>query len=418
MNGCPDTGRIWGGLVRDHHLTPLEDLASFVIEHVRPLGFSEVMIYVASLRALYLVPLPGQSDAYGEPLNRLAIDTTLAGRAFRDLEIVQARPAVDPYAAETAEPLGSEAPRRLWVPMLNGTERVGVLGVTVPVVDAATERILTELGGLVALLVVSKRAYSDAFARLVRTEEMHLSAEMLWTLLPVKSFATETMTVSAALEPAYRVGGDAFDYALDGTTLHLGIFDAMGHDTSAGLTAAIALSAYRNNRRRRRAGLLDVSDAIDEAIAGEFGASRFATAVLADLDLRTGWLTWVNRGHPPPLVLRRGRLACVLDTPPDTPMGLRLGPASVLARRQLEPGDRLLFYTDGIIEAQTPDGERFGLERFADFVIRREFDGVAAPESLRRLIHSILVYQRGRLQDDATVLLAEWRTGRERRHTM
>ncbi|GAB3136639.1 PP2C family protein-serine/threonine phosphatase [Microbispora hainanensis] len=125
----------------------------------------------------------------------------------------------------------------------------------------------------------------------------------------------------------------------------------------------------------------------------------------------------MNRGHPPPLVLRRGRVACVLETPPDTPMGLRLGPTAVLARRRLEPGDRLLFYTDGIVEAQTPDGERFGLERFADFVIRREFDGVSAPESLRRLIQSILVYQRGRLQDDATVLLVEWRTGREHHRT-
>ncbi|MFI7040542.1 PP2C family protein-serine/threonine phosphatase [Microbispora rosea] len=415
MNGRPDTGRIWGGLVRDHHLTPLDDLASSVIEHVRPLGYAEVMIYVASLRPLYLVPLPGQRDAYGEPLNRVAIDSTLAGHAFRNLEIVQARPTVDPYVGEAAEPLGSEGPRRLWVPMLNGAERVGVLGVTVPAVDAATKRIATELGSLVALLVVSKRAYSDAFARLIRTEEMHLSAEMLWTLLPIRNFATDTMTVSAALEPAYRVGGDAFDYALDGDTLHLGIFDAMGHDTSAGLTAAIALSA---NRRRRRAGLLEVSDAIDEAIAGEFDASRFATGVLADLDLRTGWLTWVNRGHPPPLVLRQGRVACVLDSPPDTPMGLRLSPAAVLARRQLEPGDRLLFYTDGIIEAQTPDGERFGLERFADFVIRREIDGVSAPETLRRLIRSILVYQRGHLQDDATVLLVEWCTGRQHQLTM
>lgn len=96
-------------------------------------------------------------------------------------------------------------------------------------------------------------------------------------------------------------------------------------------------------------------------------------------------------------------------------MGLHLGPAAGLARRQLEPGDRLLLYTDGIVEALTPDGERFGLDRFADFVIRREADGVSAPETLRRLIHSILSYQRGQLQDDATVMLVEWRTGRHQK---
>ncbi|GIH67755.1 PP2C family protein-serine/threonine phosphatase [Sphaerimonospora thailandensis] len=411
MNG-PDIGRIWGGLVRAHHLTPLDELAASVIQHVQPLGFSEIMIYVASLRPLYLVPLPGQRDVYGETLDRLPIDTTVAGRAFRNLEIVQARPTPDPSATESAEPLGSEGPRRLWVPMLDGTERVGVLGVTVPTVDEGTKRIAAELGGLIALLVVSKRASSDAFVRMVRTEEMELSAEVLWTLMPIRNYATDKVSVSAALEPAYSIGGDAFDYSLDGETLHLGIFDAMGHDLSAGLTATIALGAYRNQRRRRGIQLLAVSDAIDEAIADQFSRSRFATGILAQLNIRTGWLTWVNRGHPPPLLLRQGRVASVLETPPDTPMGLSLGPAAVLSRRQLEPGDRLLLYTDGIVEAQTPEGELFGLRRFSDFVIKREADGTSAPETLRRLIHSILLHQRGRLQDDATVMLVEWRTER------
>ncbi|GIH72598.1 PP2C family protein-serine/threonine phosphatase [Sphaerimonospora thailandensis] len=416
MNGY-DAGRLLGGLVRDHPLTPLGDLAASVIEHARPLGFSEIMIYVASLRPLYLVPLPGQRDVHGQPLKPIPIDTTIAGRAFRNLEVVQARPTTDPSVADAAEPLGGEGPRRLWVPMIDSTERIGVLGVTVPVADADTAQVAAELGGLIALMVVSKRGSSDAYTRLVRAEEMRLSAEVLWRLMPVRTFATDTFIVSATLEPAYSVGGDAFDYALDGDTLRLGIFDAMGHDLSAGLTATIALGSYRNNRRRD-IGLLATSDAADEAIAGQFDGSRFATGILADLNIRTGWLSWVNRGHPPPLLLRHGRLAAVLESPPDTPMGLALGPAAVLARRQLEPGDRLLLYTDGVVEAQTPEGEMFGLERFTDFVIRREVDGVSAPETLRRLVHSILLHQRGQLQDDATVMLVEWRTERDYQLTM
>ncbi|WP_055478723.1 GAF domain-containing SpoIIE family protein phosphatase [Sphaerimonospora mesophila] len=409
----PDVGRIWGGLARSHHLTPLDDLADSVIEHVRPLGFTEIMIYVASLRPLYLVPLPGQRDVHGEPLDRLPVDTTLAGRAFRNLEIVQARPTTV-FSSVEAEPLGGEGPRRLWVPMLDGTERVGVLGVTVPVVDDHTKRIAAELGALIALLVVSKRTSSDAYIRMIRTEEMDLSAEVLWALMPIRNYSTDKISVSAALEPAYSVGGDAFDYSLDGDILRLGIFDAMGHDLSAGLTATIALGAYRNNRRRRGIDLLAVSDAIDEAIADQFSRSRFATGILAELNIHSGLLTWVNRGHPPPLILRQGRVASMLETPPDTPMGLRLGPATVLSRRQFEPDDRLLLYTDGILEAQTPEGEMFGLDRFTDFVIKREADGLSAPETLRRLVHSILLHQRGRLQDDATVMLVEWRTERLR----
>jgi serine phosphatase RsbU (regulator of sigma subunit) len=68
----------------------------------------------------------------------------------------------------------------------------------------------------------------------------------------------------------------------------------------------------------------------------------------------------------------------------------------------------VLLYTDGVTEARTRDGEMFGLERFADEVIRATAAGELAPETLRRLIHSILDAQPGRLRDDATIVLIEW----------
>ncbi len=240
---------------------------------------------------------------------------------------------------------------------------------------------------------------------------MTMSAEVLWNLIPGRTFANNRVVVSAVLEPAYEVGGDAYDYAFTDDVLHLSIFDAMGHDTAAGLTATIAMGASRNNRRQG-ADLLTASEAIDAAIAEQF-TDRFATGILADLDTRTGWLTWVNRGHHPPLVLRSGRQVATLDSSPSPPMGFGLGLSAGLARYQLEPGDRLLLYTDGVIEAQSPDGEPFGLERFMHFIIRREADDVPAPETLRRLIKAVLDHQHGRLQDDATVLLVEWQTRRQ-----
>jgi serine phosphatase RsbU (regulator of sigma subunit) len=241
---------------------------------------------------------------------------------------------------------------------------------------------------------------------------MTLSAEVLWNLLPPGTFANDHVVISAAMEPAYDVGGDAYDYALDGDRLHVSLFDAMGHDTSAGLTATVAMGSARHNRRQGM-DLADVSVAIDEAIKDQFGG-RFSTGLLAGLDLRTGLLTWVNRGHHPPLVIRGGQRVATLESvpAPDPPMGFGLGGSVTLHRYQLQRGDRLLFYTDGIIEAQSPDGELFGLERFVDFVVRHEADGVSAPETLRRLIQAILRHQQGRLQDDATVLTVEWRSQR------
>ncbi|WP_043619194.1 PP2C family protein-serine/threonine phosphatase [Nonomuraea candida] len=408
-----DGERMLGGLLSANHLSALEEVPGEVAGHARLVGFSETMIFVADLQQQYLVPLPGQHDVSGEALRPIRIDGTVAGRAFRNVEIVRARRVADPAEEEAARswPDG-EASQRLWVPLLDGTERVGVIGLTAPVSAPAAEPLAGQLASLVALLVISKRPHSDSYARLVRAQPMAMSAEVLWNLLPPGTFANDKVVVSTALEPAYEVGGDAYDFAISGDTLHVSIFDAMGHDTSAGLTATIAMGACRNNRRQGK-DLPATSEAADEAIAEQF-TGRYATGILADLDLRTGWLSWVNRGHHPPLVLRDGRQVATLSSVPDPPMGFRLGISTGLLRYQLQPGDRLLFYTDGVIEAQSPEGELFGLERFIDFVVRREADGMSAPETLRRLIQNILEHQRGRLQDDATVVTVEWRSQRHR----
>ncbi|MDP4502137.1 PP2C family protein-serine/threonine phosphatase [Nonomuraea turcica] len=396
-----------GGLLRANHLASLEDLPALVAEFAGRAGLAHAMLYVADLQQQFLVPLPGQHDEAGNPLERIPIDTTVAGKAFRGVEPVQARTAT--AAAETGEPL-DDGPRRLWMPLLDGTDRIGVLGVIVPHAGEAVLARVSRLAALVALLIESKRPFSDVYAQLVRTRPMALSAEVLWNLMPGATFANDRVVVSAALEPAYEVGGDAYDFALNGDVLRLAIFDAMGHDTSAGLTATIAMGCFRKHRREG-ADVLAAGEAIDEAIADHFIATRFATGILADLDTRTGRLTWANRGHPPPVVLRRGQPVATLDGVFGTPMGLSLGLPTELGRYQLEPGDRLLLYTDGVIEAQDPQGELFGLGRFIDFVIKREADGVPAPETLRRLINTILDHQHGWLQDDATVLLVEWRPG-------
>jgi serine phosphatase RsbU (regulator of sigma subunit) len=237
---------------------------------------------------------------------------------------------------------------------------------------------------------------------------MTLAAEVQWGLLPPLAFANDRVVVGAALEPAYEVGGDAFSYALSGRSFYLSIFDAMGHDTAAGLTASIAIGSWRSHRRMGL-GLAAISTRIEQDVVEQFDGERYVTGILSHLDLDTGELTWVNRGHPPPLIIRGGRWIDTPESEPALPMGLRLPERPREHRRRLEPGDRLLYYTDGIPEARDPSGELFGMERFAGFVIRQEAKGLSAPETLRQLMRDIMRYQNGRLQDDAAVLLAEWR---------
>ncbi len=245
-----------------------------------------------------------------------------------------------------------------------------------------------------------------------RREPTSLPAEIAWHLLPPLTFGTDRDVLAAMLAPAYDVGGDSFDYSADTANLRVGVFDAMGHGLPAGLMATVAMGAYRN-ARRRGSSLLETAVAIDEAIGGHFQPGQFVTGVLAELKLATGTLTWHLAGHPAPLLLRGRQVVKTLATEPDLPFGL--GGARSSAAERLEPGDRLLLFTDGVVEARAPDGQLFGVHRLADLVARQQTAGVPAPKTMRRLMHAVLAYQPDGLRDDATAMLIEWQgSGAER----
>ncbi|MEU6083976.1 PP2C family protein-serine/threonine phosphatase [Streptomyces sp. NPDC047108] len=393
-------GRMVGDIVSAAHLTTLEQIPDLVTEHAARAGWPEVLIYLADLQQESLYLLSGQeTDAKGRAGGSddrpaaLRVEGTLAGRAFQTGHVLAATPA---------------SSGQWWVPLLDGTERLGVLRVRAGT-DAHPEdaQDLRKLAGLIALLMVSKRGTSDSYATLVRRRRMGVAAEMEWRLTPPRTFATDRALISAVMEPAYEVSGDVFDYGIAGEKVNLCVFDAMGHDIAAGLTANLAVAACRNHRRQN-GGLLETAEAVDQVLTAEFHGSRYATGIIATLDLATGSLSWVNRGHHPPVVIRGGRTVVTLACPPAPPMGTGIDAGATLCHDQLEPGDRLVLYTDGITEARSPGGEEFGLTRFTDFLIRHHHDGLPVPETLRRLIRSHLDYHHGQLDDDATVLLVEW----------
>ncbi|WP_169946319.1 PP2C family protein-serine/threonine phosphatase [Microbispora sp. H11081] len=394
--GSPDQGllRALAGMLDDSHLVAFEDIPSLIGRYGRLAGFKEIGVYLTDLRERVLRRLPGPGEQDARP-GELGIDTTLAGRALREVRALRGGPE-------------NGGPASWWVPMLDGTERLGLLRMTPMSEDDGLEDRMRHISSLVALIVVSKRSFSDRHALLVRSRPMNVAAEMLWNLMPPLTFATPAMTIGAVLEPAYEIGGDAFDYSTSGSRAHVAIFDAMGHDVSAGLTANLAVAACRNHRRQGM-DLVRNSEAIERVLIEEFGrGDRFVTAVIGDLDLETGAFTWVNRGHHAPVLIRHGRWTSTLTCPPAHPMGLDLGLPVTLCREQLEPGDRILLYTDGITEMRSPDSGEFGLGRFVEFVIRQNAAGLPVPETLRRLIRTVLDYHGDQLQDDATVLLVEW----------
>ncbi len=208
----------------------------------------------------------------------------------------------------------------------------------------------------------------------------------------------------AEVQPGQEGGGEL-------AVADLLVIDAVGHGLPAAVLASVAISAYRH-ARRNLLDLPDIATAVDAAIAGQFPGSQFATAVLVRLDLDTGQLRWINAGHPEPVILRGSALVRLPHCPPARPLGLQGSPPTPCDTR-LEPGDRLLLYTDGITEARSPDGEFFGEQRLADFILSASAAGDRAPETVRRLMRSVLAHQGGRLQDDASIVVLEWLTGEE-----
>ncbi|MGZ4620004.1 MAG: PP2C family protein-serine/threonine phosphatase, partial [Frankiaceae bacterium] len=262
-------------------------------------------------------------------------------------------------------------------------------------------------------LVSTANGYTDRLHRLRRGKEMSLAAEMQWSILPPLTFGIEGTTVAGLLEPAYEVGGDCFDYSLNGDVLDVAVFDAMGHGLRSAGLGSLAVSAYRNSRRARPATDLRTLLADVDAVIAEYArGDAFVTAVAAQLDITTGRLRWATAGHPAPLHVRRASTLPPVDAHPAAPLGLNSWVDDWddldVVETSLEPGDALLLYTDGVVEARNPKGEEFGEDRLRDLLEQESTSGREPAEVLRRLIHSVLAHHGTRLRDDASTLYLRW----------
>jgi stage II sporulation SpoE-like protein len=387
-------GTMFMEVLRRTHLSTAADLSTLLAEEARRIGIDALVMYLVDYEQKVLVPVPGPDS---DDRDVLTVRASVGGRSF---------------SAGTILDTEAEGGRRVWLPLLDGTERLGVLElVTTGAPDELSETAITvceRYAHLIAGLIVTKDPYSDTFKLLRRRRGLTTASELLREIVAPSTLATDQFVLAALLEPAYDIGGDAYDYAIN-DVLHLGIFDGVGHGLAAAGVTTFALSVYRHGRRCGQT-LSEMYEAIDGEVAGQYPSGRFVTACLAKLDVTNGRLSWISAGHPAPLLLRRGRFIRELDVKRSPPMGLELAErAPVIGEESLEPGDMVLFYTDGLTESRRPDGRLFTTERLAEFIERQAASGVSAPDTLRRLREAIIERGEGSLRDDATAMLLEWR---------
>jgi serine phosphatase RsbU (regulator of sigma subunit) len=298
---------------------------------------------------------------------------------------------------------------RVYAPVTNRGEAIGVLELSLPEApDADTLTDVALAAHALAYVTIANRRFTDLFEWGQRSVPLTLAAEIQHRLLP-GAYTCEAgqFTVAGWLEPAGNVGGDTFDFAMERETLHLSITDAMGHTVDSAILATVLVSALRN---ARRAGV-DLAEQARLANAG-LGAfirrGEFVTGQVARIDLRAGTATVVNAGHPPPLRLRAGRVEQV-PLAPDPPFGIVRDHAYRVQVLPLEPGDRLMFLTDGLLERNAGRIDVAAmLAGGADMHPR---------EAVQHIIDAILEVTGGELDDDATALCLDWHGGPPRERT-
>ncbi|WP_433263739.1 PP2C family protein-serine/threonine phosphatase [Micromonospora vinacea] len=290
-----------------------------------------------------------------------------------------------------------------WFPVTMRGERRGVLRLSPVPDDREVLAALAEIATALAHEVAAVSAGTDVYRAARRAQRLTLAAEMQWDLLPGRSRIRPSFSLAGQLEPAYAVRGDSFDWSDDGERLWLSTINGTGEGVAASLLTSLATHALRN-ARRAGLSLADQAALADQAIYDLYRGEQHLSALLMELDLRSGMMTVVDAGSPRLVLLRDGD---VTEQPLEAQFPLGMFEATDYHEQKfpLERGDRVFVVSDGVVEA-TGQQVRYG-ETALDRFLRRT--GPMAPlDAVRSLIGDLRAFVAGDLVDDAVVVCLDW----------
>jgi serine phosphatase RsbU (regulator of sigma subunit) len=353
-------------------------------------GAEDVELFMADYSLSVLQPV----SVLPHTLVPVSVHNSPPGRAFGSQQ---------PYREE-----GRNGRTRLHLPVSVRGDRLGVLSLTLSDDDAAHrwESELADIADVLGHEVVVAERDTDVYLQARRKDRLTLAAEMQWQLLPGRACSRPEYDLGAQLEPAYAIFGDNFDWSGTADRLMLYVTNGMGEGIEASLLTNLAINALRN---ARRAGLsiADQAALADQAVYAHYRGHCYLSVLMFDFDLATGRASVVDAGSPQLLRLRGGTVERVAFEA-QLPLGMFEETDYVAQDFQVEPGDRLVFVSDGVHAVASPKGEAYGEAALARAIHSTRL--LPAAEVPRAILRE-LTGHRGEAMpdDDALIVCLDWR---------
>ncbi len=234
-------------------------------------------------------------------------------------------------------------------------------------------------------------------------QELEMGTRIQQSMLPQTPPVIDGVDIAFYLKPADEVGGDYYDLVpLDETRLAVAIGDVNGHGLGAALLMAMAKSAF-HMQVGRDPDAATVITGLNEMVFSATAERRFMTFFYALIDLQERRIHYTNAGHHYPYQLQADDGRLISLKPSAYPLGVRPNTQFPVREGSIGPGDVLVFYTDGIIEAKNPQGDEFGFERLEALIWQHQRQ--CAEKMREAILASLREFQAGQSQDDDVTLM-------------
>jgi phosphoserine phosphatase RsbU/P len=264
--------------------------------------------------------------------------------------------------------------------------------------------------GLVVCLsyVTAQRVLADDKRLLSLTDEMRAATRIQEAILPSKLPSLENLRIAVRYAPMTGVAGDLYDFPpAPPNCIAVFVADVMGHGMPAALVASMVKAAVSTRCGHDSEPALVIAGL--NAILCDEAREQYATAVYLSLDTVRGVGRYSAAAHPPPLLWRRGEQSLEVLGETGLLLGVRPKEAYADSEFSFEVGDRLLLYTDGLLEAENAAGESFGDAALAAFIKERQEFG--AEQFIDLLLKEVLAWSRDGAragqEDDITIVVLD-----------